>query len=265
MADSPDIMPVMPVMPVASGTAPVPPFAIDRSSPVPLYFQVAQHLESAIISGQIPPGTRLHNEIQLADELGLSRPTMRRAMQHLVDQGLIVRRRGIGTRVVQPKVRRQLELTSLYEDLMSAGQEPATELLSLELNDADGDVATRLGLEPSAPVVRLDRLRFANGRPIARMTNYLPSRFADLDPAALDRHGLYQLLRARGVVLHSATQTIGARTATAAEARQLEEPRGAALLTMQRTAYDDHGAAVEFGSHLYAASRYSFEIDLLTA
>ena len=252
-------------MPATPGTISVPPFTIDRGSPVPLYFQVAQHLEAAIISGEIPPGTLFHNEIQLADELGLSRPTMRRAMQHLVDQGLIVRRRGIGTRVVQPKVRRQLELTSLYEDLRVSGQKPTTELLSFETVEADEDVAERLSVKPGATVARLDRLRSANERPIARMTNYLPERFVDLDPDALAEKGLYQLLRARGVVLHSATQAIGARTATAAEARQLGEPRGAALLTMQRTAYDDHGATVEYGTHIYAASRYSFEIDLLTS
>jgi DNA-binding GntR family transcriptional regulator len=185
-------------------------------------------------------------------------------MQHLVDKGLIVRRRGIGTRVVQPKVRRQLELTSLYEDLSASGQKPTTELLSFGTAEADEDVAARLGVTVGSLVARLDRLRSANERPIARMTNYLPERFADLDPDVLADQGLYQVLRTRGVVLHSATQTIGARTATAAESRQLGEPRGAALLTMQRTAYDDHGAAVEYGTHVYAASRYSFEIDLLT-
>ena len=255
---------MMSTMPASSGTVPVPPFTIDRGSPVPLYFQVAQHLENAIIDGTIPPGTLFHNEIQLADELGLSRPTMRRAMQHLVDKGLIVRRRGIGTRVVQPKVRRQLELTSLYEDLRATGQKPTTELISFDTTEADEEVATRLGVAAGSLVARVERLRSANDRPIARMTNYLPERFADVDPDVLAEQGLYQLLRSRGVVLHSATQTIGARTATAAEARQLGEPRGAALLTMQRTAYDDHGLAVEYGTHLYAASRYSFEIDLLT-
>ena len=105
-------------------------FVVDRGSPVPLYFQVAQHLENAINSGSIPVGTLIQNEVDLAASMGLSRPTMRRAMQHLVDKGLVVRRRGIGTRVVQPKLRRPLELTSLYDDLASAGREPTTEVLS---------------------------------------------------------------------------------------------------------------------------------------
>jgi GntR family transcriptional regulator len=239
-------------------------FALDRNSPVPLYFQVAQHLEGQISSGAIPPGTIFENEIALADHLGLSRPTMRRAMQHLVDKGLVVRRRGVGTRVVQPKVRRPLELSSLYDDLNRTGQVPTTSVLTFEEVGADEVTAEKLAVEEDSPVVRVVRLRSASERPIAKMTNYLPAAIVDFDAAALEQRGLYELLKIRSIVLHSATQVVGARNATAAEARLLQEPRGAALLTMQRQTFDDHGSVVEFGTHLYAASRYSFEISLLT-
>jgi DNA-binding GntR family transcriptional regulator len=95
------------------------------------------------------------------------------------------------------------------------------------------------------------------------MTNWLPAEVVTFDADALATSGLYDLLRRAGVHLHSATQTVGARTATAAEARELGERRGAALLTMERETLDDKGATVELASHLYAASRYSFEIDLV--
>ena len=239
-------------------------FAVDRSSPVPLYYQVAQHLEGAISRGDIPPGTLFSNEVALADELGLSRPTMRRAMQYLVDKGLIVRRRGIGTRVVQPTVRRSLELTSLHEDLTRGGQQPTTVVLDVRRIEAEGPLAEALQVGTGVEVLRIDRLRSAGGLPIAKMTNYLPPHLADIDRGSLEDHGLYELLRARGVRLHSASQTIGARTATAAEARLLQESSRSALLTMQRVTYDDHGSVVEWGVHLYAASRYAFEIDLLS-
>ncbi len=238
--------------------------AINRTSPVPLYFQVAQHLETSISSGRIPPGTLFDNEIALADRLGLSRPTMRRAMQHLVDKGLIVRRRGIGTRVVQPKVRRPLELTSLFDDLSGTGQQPTTRILSFETIGADAAVAERLAVAEDTPVVRVERLRSARDLPIARMTNYLPTRLVGFEADDLQSRGLYEILRSNGVHLHSAVQTVGARSALAAEARLLGEPRGAAVLTMQRLSFDDHGDVVEWGDHLYAASRYSFEINLLT-
>lgn len=240
---------------------------LDRSSPVPLYFQVAEALEKAITEGVLPPGTRLDNEILLAEQLGLSRPTMRRAMQYLVDKGVLVRRRGIGTRVVQPKVRRPLGLSSLYEDLAASGQKPTTTVLSLKVEPATAEMAATLGVEPGDEISVLVRLRSAAGRPIARMCNYLPHTISGLaealDAEALERQGLYQVIRSVGVQLHAADQTIGARTATAEEAKLLGERRGAALLTMQRTAFDDHGRIVEFGSHLYAASRYSFALSML--
>ena len=238
-------------------------FTPDRTSPVPLYFQVATHLEDAIVSGSIPPGSRFENEIQLADRLGLSRPTMRRAMQRLVDKGLIVRRRGVGTRVVHPTVRRPLELSSLHEDLRAAGQDPTTELLGFEHVAASAEVAEALQIAEGARVVRLDRLRSAHGSPIARMTNFLPEALVTFDEGALEGSGLYALLRRAGINLHSATQTIGARSARGTEARILGESRGAALLTMTRTTYDDNGTAVEYGTHLYAASRYNFVMTLL--
>jgi GntR family transcriptional regulator len=237
---------------------------LDKSSPVPLYYQVAQQLEAAVEKGLLPPGTRLDNEIELADQLGVSRPTMRRAMEFLVDKGLIVRRRGVGTRVVQSRVRRPLELSSLYDDLKNAGQEPTTTVLSNTIEPASAAVAEALGLAEGAPVIVVMRLRSARNQPLARMCNYLPASLLEISTEALESQGLYQLIRAAGIRLHAATQVIGARNATAAEARLLEEGRGAAVLTMERIVYDDHGSAVEYGTHIYAATRYSFQMSLLT-
>jgi GntR family transcriptional regulator len=207
----------------------------------------------------------LEDELDLAGRLRLSRPTVRRAIQYLVEKGLIVRRRGIGTRVVSPKVRRSLELTSLYDDLVHSGQRPSTTVLSHRVEEADREVAQALGMQEGTPVVAITRLRRAMDQPIARMSNYLPQDRVEINSDDLEQQGLYQLLRAAGVQLHSAAQVIGARSATSAEARLLGESRGSALLTMQRTTYDDHGVAVEYGSHIYAASRYSFEMSLLSS
>ncbi|HEV2886285.1 MAG TPA: GntR family transcriptional regulator [Jatrophihabitans sp.] len=248
---------------VAPGVSPFEGIALDRMSPIPLYYQVARHLEQAIESGTLVPGTRFENELELADQLGLSRPTMRRAMQHLVDKGLLVRRRGVGTRVVSPKVRRSLELTSLHDDLIREGQRPSTKLLSLRPLPAPAEIAAALNLRVADPVIEVIRLRSAMDRPIAKMTNFLPAGLLEVGAEALESRGLYELLRAAGIHLHSATQVIGARRAYPAEARLLGESRSAALLTMQRTTYDDRGAVVEYGSHIYAATRYSFQMSLL--
>ncbi len=235
---------------------------LDRSSPVPLYYQLSQLLRGAIDDGVLPAGTRLDNEITLADRLGLSRPTMRRALQELVDAGLLVRRRGVGTQVVQPHVSRSMALTSLHDDLQRTGQSSTTQVLEHHLGPATAEVAAALGLTEGAPVLTLRRLRSAGGEPLALLTNYLPAVLAP-DPERLERDGLYQCLREAGVHLRVAHQTVGARLATAAEARLLDERPKAALVTMERTAYDDVGAVVEHGRHVYRASRYRVETTLV--
>ncbi|MEV4244598.1 GntR family transcriptional regulator [Streptosporangium canum] len=236
---------------------------LDRSSPVPLYFQVAEQISEAIQRGDLPPGSRLDNEILLADRLGLSRPTVRQAIQYLVDKGLLVRKRGVGTQVVHGQVKRSVELTSLYDDLRRAGQEPATRVLVLEAGPADEGVAAILGVPTGAEVLRLERIRYAAGEPLALLHNWLPVGLAPLTAEGLQERGLYELLRSAGVRMRVANQRMGARAATATEARLLGERRGAPLLTMLRTTYDDQGRAVEHGSHIYRASHYSLEVTLI--
>src|ERR1700759_5714482 len=118
---------------------------VDRSSPVPLYYQGAQVLEQAIESGDLAPGERLDNEIALAERLGLSPPAIRRAIQYLVERGLLTRKRGVGTQVVHRAVRRPIELTSLYDDLASEGRSPRTEVLRLGQGPGAGPVGPVLG------------------------------------------------------------------------------------------------------------------------
>src|SRR5215217_1825316 len=140
---------------------PGPRFTLDRSSPVPLYFQVAEQFEKAILTGEIAPGERIDNEIALAKDLGLSRPTMRQAIQHLVDKGLLVRKRGVGTQVVHARVRRQVELSSLFDDLDRAHRQPTTDVLRFEVTDAPDDVAVALRLPAGDRVLTIERLRYA--------------------------------------------------------------------------------------------------------
>lgn len=249
-------------MPKQSGS-PLPPLAVDRTSPVPLYFQLAQQLEAAVENGTLSPGTLLGNEIDLATRLGLSRPTVRQAIQTLVDKGLLVRRRGVGTQVVHSRVRRPMELSSLYDDLATAGQRPATRVLVNRLEPAAGPVAAALGVPEGTEVHYLERLRSAHGEPMAYLRNHLPTGIVTPDTERLETTGLYRVLRSAALTLHSARQSVGARAATVQEAALLDEPAGAPLLTMERVTYDDSGRAVEYGSHLYRAARYSFEFQLM--
>lgn len=240
----------------------LPPLVVDRFSPVPLYYQVATRLQEMIESGQLPVGSRLENEVYLADHLGVSRPTLRRAISYLVERGLLVRKRGVGTHVVKPKVRRPVELSSLYDDLRKSGRAPRTDVLRLEVRPASDAVAHALGLPEGTEVTYVERLRYADDEPLALMQNILPLDVVTLGAEDLREHGLYELLRAAKRGPRMANEVIGARAATAAEARALHESRGAPVLTMKRTAWDSSGGAVEYGSHIYRASRYYFELGL---
>lgn len=238
---------------------------MDRNSPVPLYSQLSRKLESAIERGRLAPGSLLGNEVVLARRLGLSRPTVRQALQALVDKGLLVRRRGVGTQVVHSRVRRPLELSSLYDDLEAAGRQPATRLVRWTTEEAPGPVAAALDVPEGTTVRRVERLRFSHGEPMAYLRNHLPLGLLALDDAraALESSGLYGLMRGVGVTLHSARQSIGARVASPAEAEALCEDVGGPLLTVERTTFDDTGQRVEYGAHLYRASRYAFDVQLL--
>jgi GntR family transcriptional regulator len=237
---------------------------VDKASPVPLYFQIAENLKRAIESGAIRPGERLDNEVQLSERLNVSRPTVRQAIQRLTHEGLVIRQRGVGTVVLNRRIQRRLALSSLYEDLRASGREPATSVLSVRSVPADEDTAAALGVSPGWLVTRIERLREADGHPLAVMRNYLPAGLLEgiEVESVLSRHGLYETLRQQGVQFHSAEEVIGARKATAAEAALLHAPRNSTVLTMTRVAIDPAGHAIEYGVHAYLAERYSFRVAL---
>jgi DNA-binding GntR family transcriptional regulator len=236
---------------------------IDRSGPIPLYYQVASRIEAAIVDGTVPAGARIDNEIALGERLGISRPTIRRAIQDLVDKGLLVRRRGIGTQVVHGEVTRKVELTSLFEDLNSANRSPSTRVVERAEITATEAIAERLGVKAGARILHVRRLRLADDVPLALLENYLPEEFLDISEADLAGFGLYQLLSARGVDIRVARQRIGARSATTEESTVFDIDRHSAVLTMDRVAFDSNGRAVEFGHHSYRPDLYSFEVTLV--
>jgi DNA-binding GntR family transcriptional regulator len=236
---------------------------LDRSGPIPLYFQIAQKIEKAVLDGTLPAGSRVENEVSLGDRLGLSRPTIRRAIQDLVDKGLLVRRRGIGTQVVHGQVTRGVDLTSLYEDLTRSGKKPSTQMLTYKIMKADAKISEHLGVEVGSAVLYLQRVRSADGVRVSIMENWLPEDFTDIKESDLNEHGLYQILRGRGVTIRVAKQKIGARKSTGQESEILKLDKNAALLTMDRTAYDNSGRAIEFGHHCYRPDLYSFEVTLV--
>jgi GntR family transcriptional regulator len=238
---------------------------LDRTSPTPLYHQLSTAIEAAILDGTLAPGDRLENELSLTTRLGLARPTARQAIQELVQRGLLVRKRGVGTQVVHSPISRETRLTSLFDDLGKAGHRPSTRLLELATGPPDPHVQAAVGpavTGDGTELVRVRRLRSADGVPLAILTNHLPARL-EVSEADLAERGLYECLRAMGVHMKIAHQSVGARLLTDEEAALLEEETPAACLTMERVVYDDTGRFVEFGQHIYRSSMYQLQSSLV--
>jgi GntR family transcriptional regulator len=236
---------------------------LERNSPVPLYYQLAQFIEHAINAGELAPGDRIENELSLTSRLGLSRPTARQAIQELVNKGLLVRKRGVGTQVVRSQFRRDEKLSSLNEDLAKAGKTPSTVLLDYrvgELEDEIRDVVDATDVV-DAEFIQIRRLRLADDVPLAILTNYIPSRY-EITADDLKQRGLYACLNALGVHLKIAHQQISARLMEDEEAKLLDEEPPAACLAVDRLAYDDVGRFVEFGRHIYRPAYYSIQSSL---
>src|SRR3954469_10586611 len=132
---------------------------LDRETPIPLYHQLAEQLSAAIARGELQPGDAFENEVAMADRLGAPRPPGRRAIQELVGQGLLLRRRGLGTTVAGRQIHRRAELASLFADLRRGGAaDPRTEVLPHEVT-TDDPAAKAMGLPVDTPFLRLVRLR----------------------------------------------------------------------------------------------------------
>ncbi|MFT0848676.1 GntR family transcriptional regulator [Actinomycetaceae bacterium L2_0104] len=234
---------------------------VDRDSSTPLHMQVSEPITQLIVSGELAPGQLIEDEVTLANRLSVSRPTVRRAFQDMVNAGLLTRRRGVGTRVTPSHIRRKIGLTSLHDDLDKAGLSPRTDVLSYNVQLADESLARLLECKEGAEVVLIERLRWSKDTPLALMHNILPAKYAP-SLTELNAHGLYNCLAKRGIRPTNAVQSVAARLADAREADLLQIDEGAALLTTQRSAYSEAGELVDYGRHVYDASQYQVTFSL---
>lgn len=206
------------------------------------------------------PGDRLDGEIGLAGSLGISRATMRRAIEELVARGILARKHGVGTQVLSRPNLRCNGVRSLFDELAAAGRSPRSEILTHEVVGAEGAVASALEVAPGTPVTHLERIRLADDVPFALMRNWVPTSLARLDPGRIEAGGLYEELRSAGIQMRVARQSIGALVASPDTARLVGVDAGAALLNIHTVTLADLGHPVELGSHDYRADLYRFEM-----
>jgi len=230
---------------------------IDPTSPVPKYFQLREILVDLIEDARLPVDAPIPSERELCHRFGLSRMTVRQAVDHLVTEGRLYRVPGKGTFVARPKIEMPLRLVSFTEDMRARGLEPGARDLDHRTTLANAHLARVFGISQGTGVHVIERLRTADGEPMAIERSHIPATVA---PGLLDTPlsdvSLYDVLEKRfGVVFDAGEQTIEAGIADTADTRLLELARGSAVLLLQRRSLMN-GTCVELAVSTYRADRY---------
>jgi GntR family transcriptional regulator len=247
--------------------SPKPRLSVDRTSPVPLHVQLKQTLKDHILGGKWREGDLVPGEPELCRTFGVSRTTVRQALTELAREGLVVRERGRGTFVAPRKLAASAvqRLSGFYEDMIALGFPPVSQVLKQQVGPAGDQTAIRLGLEPGAPVIEIERLRFAGEEPVVLTTTYLPAELCPgLLEADLTRRSLYEFLEAEcGLTLARGQRTIEAVAADARQARLLQVRKGAPLILLQSVSYLEDGRPIEYYFAYHRGDRSRFEVELV--
>ena len=211
-------------------------------------------------------GEAIPSERQLTADLGVSRLTVRAALDELVRDGYLVRRRGAGTFVSEPKIAQELTMTSFTEDMQNRGMSPASRTLELKIVPAGAQLGRLLHVSPSEPVVVAKRLRLADHETMAIETLHVrESLVPGLTAADLQEHSFYELLRKRYVTtIAGGVQTIEPTVTDEEESEALGIPLHSPAFLFERVSRDSSGEVVEFVRSVYRGDRYRIVTDLST-
>lgn len=236
---------------------------LDTTSGIPLYVQVRERLRTEL--DQMEQGQPIPVEAELEKRFGVSRITIRRAVEDLASQGLLVRQQGRGTFVQRPKLTHELSLiTSWTDQLKRLGFVPRTAHRECTEEESSAQVAEALRLEQREKVVRIRRVRLAQREPISYMVNYIPARLApELARKKFAQESLYELLENEyGLLAAMAVDTVGSRPASDEEAAALKIDRKAPVLSVRRLSYLEDGTPMELALVTSRGDRYQYEVTL---
>ena len=231
----------------------------------PLYHQIYLVLRDKIRTGALQPGAILPGEHDLAAEYGVSRITVKRALNELASDGLVTRQRGRGTQVAESTVEPALSTAGegQLEDLLHMGLATDVTVVEFGYVAAALDVAEALACEAGQEIQRCVRIRAVDGEPFSHLTTYVPADIGRAFGAEdLASQPLLMLLERTGTEVDAASQTVTATLADANVAKALETDIGAALLKVSRIVTDKTGRPVEFITALYRPDKYGFRMSL---
>ncbi len=230
----------------------------------PRHEQLSDWLREQIEKGRYKPDDRLPSEHELSERFGVSRITVRRALQTLEHEGLIYRRQGLGSFVQNPKIHQGLvRLTDFAEDMARAGLQARSEILHFAPEPASTEVAAHLEIPAGQLVVRLDRRRLGNEEPIAFDRTWMSPFYAQfLEGRNLEQETIYGILESLDIPVVRGRYRIEAVNAEAAIAHYLEVAAGTALLRIDRVSYTVGGKVVYYQQRFYRSDRVAYELVL---
>lgn len=237
-------------------------FKINRQDRSPLYDLIEQNFREQVLAGQMKPGDLLPSEWELADLYGVSRLTVRHALDNLERQGWLDRRPGVGTFITHPSITRTApSKLSFSQQMRALGHTPGSRQLHIQALSASPQVAYHLGLPENAPVIEILRVRLADGEPVMLEAAYLSqNRFPALTPEMdLSNASLYEFLKAHFQTnIAAVDQTLEPVLLTDFQAGQLEVPPGTPAMLSEVVAYTEDGDPVEYSWSVMRGDRCRF-------
>ena len=240
---------------------------IDFNSPIPFYIQVKDTIRSVIEQNLLKPGELIPGESDLCEYFEVSRAVIRQALNDLYHEGLIVRKKGKGTFVCEPKILERFgqEITGFYHEMTSRDLQIKTEVLQQEIVPADEELAEYLSINIGDPLVRLKRLRFLEDEPILIVSSFLPfEKCENLLEEDFSKISLYDFLeKGLGFSLSFGQRTIEATLADSDQAKLLNIKKGDPLIFLNSIIYLEDGTPIEFYQSYYRGDRYKFAVELI--
>jgi GntR family transcriptional regulator len=228
---------------------------------LPLYAQLEKALIARIADGSLTPGTRLPSEDCLVQEYSVSRTTVRAAIQSLIQRGLVEIQRGKGTFVTLPRITQELtELTGFVEDMEAVGRKATAKVLDHQVLPSSESVARQLALPKGSPVVRIQRVRLADGNPLSFDETYLPKELGrKITTHNLETNPIFSLLEEKyNTPLIEAEYRLEASCADSNVAKALNIEIGSPILLIERTSYSIGRRPVDYEKLHYRGDRIRF-------
>ncbi|RXT04374.1 GntR family transcriptional regulator [Ammoniphilus sp. CFH 90114] len=238
--------------------------AINKNLPIPIYYQIEEGIKALIEQRELKPGDLIPSERELCEAYGISRMTVRQAVNNLVNDGYLVRQQGRGTFVSKGKMEQRLKgVTSFSEDMRARGMEPGTKLLSFERIQGSKSICEKFSVPEGTMIFEVKRVRLADGIPMAYEISYLPATLLPGFTLEVAEGSIYQFVEnVLMLEIGNAHQVLEASLARGVECEILGLESGAPVLLIQRQTYLADGVPLEVVRSVYPGDRYKFVIDM---